>query len=177
MKANTKYGVDIFKLGNGTVTYERKRFLGENKVIARYILNDQVEDASIVSVKNMNDPELVAYSNLLGNLGRKDIRNSRREIAEEIRSLNKKMWNIKEMAEIMGKTDAYISQIVMIYQIEITALRSRKKFDKSIPVYYNVEAVKQMPSNLKLPKRMQVAKEALYSDPCVVNVSIKEIKD
>jgi hypothetical protein len=109
--------VDTSKIGDGTVSYEKRKFTGSVKILGRYreAPDKDVTRAVVVEAIDGADNELRAYGTLLINLSAKQ--SGRDDLAQTIRNLANLDKSFVEIATLLNKSPAYISQTAMLYEI------------------------------------------------------------
>lgn len=109
---------------NGYITYEEKRFLGQDQVIARYFdVDGTVQEIGTATLEHdIKHSKVKAYGNLLYNIGQETTK--RRELAKAIREQNEKTWKSKkDLFEAVGVNYVYGSQIMELFHIELNRKR------------------------------------------------------
>lgn len=109
---NNKFGIDISRLGNGTIDYENRKYLGKEKTIARYTEDGIVTNVVIVDGYDNN---LKCFGLMIDKVDRNDDNMS--AMATRIRELVRKRKTAKEIGIDINKKPPYVSQIMMLYRI------------------------------------------------------------
>lgn len=111
-------GFDITKLDGGRVSYENRKFVGGLKTIARLEKNGIITEVSYVTGENNNLSAYLALATRMSENGK----NKTSEVADSIRSLLSFGLTQAEISEKIDKKKAYVSQIVMLYQLKNRSL-------------------------------------------------------
>lgn len=107
-------GFDIEKLDGGTVTYENRKFVGGLKTIARLEKKGIITEASYVNGENNNLSAYLALATRMSENGK----NKTSDVASSIRLLLSLGLTQAEISSKIDKKKAYVSQVVMLYQLK-----------------------------------------------------------